>query len=253
MTVHSASQTGGRSHAESPHRLLSPWNRTAALPSGPEERFAGYGVMGVPFSSGYVLALRHFPASSVGPGYSSVWIRDPAGVWTMHSTTEPRDLLPPLLRQRPRIGVDGRDFHPVARRLLLQRGGRRRRGPELGPDAGGDADHPAHVRGVRRRSGAAVAQPDVPARHGGRRRPGAGGGAHRIDGQRCPTAKRFGARPRRMWFVRESTARAQGAQPGTDLRPLPVQDRLGDFWIPQRGIFMIGSSVFEPFDPAADH
>ncbi|MET4094457.1 hypothetical protein [Arthrobacter sp. UYCu712] len=24
----------------------------------------------------------------------------------------------------------------------------------------------------------------------------------------------------------------------------------GDFWIPQRGIFMIGSSVFEPFDPA---
>jgi hypothetical protein len=55
-----------------------------------------------------------------------------------------------------------------------------------------------------------------------------------------------------MWFVRESTARLKGHSLG-QAAALPVQDRLGDFWIPQRGIFMIGSSVFEPFDPAADH
>ena len=73
---------------------------------------------------------------------------------------------------------------------------------------------------------------------------------------RVPNGQSFGARPRRMWFVRESTARLKGHSLG-QAAALPVQDRLGDFWIPQRGIFMIGSSVFEPFDPtthvAADH
>lgn len=50
------------------------------LPSGAEEeRFSGYGVMGMPFASGHYLALRHFPASSVGAGYDAVWYRDPAG------------------------------------------------------------------------------------------------------------------------------------------------------------------------------
>jgi hypothetical protein len=32
--------------------------------------------------------------------------------------------------------------------------------------------------------------------------------------------------------------------------PLPVQTRLGDFWIPQRGIFAIGRAFFEPLDSA---
>src|SRR4051794_27060033 len=45
------------------------------LPRGGDERFAGYGVMGLPFDSGHVLAMRRFPASSVGPAYSSVWHR----------------------------------------------------------------------------------------------------------------------------------------------------------------------------------
>ncbi len=55
---------------------------SAVLPSGDAERFAGYGVMGPPFASGHVLAMRRFPASSIGPGYSSVWHRTPSGVWT---------------------------------------------------------------------------------------------------------------------------------------------------------------------------
>lgn len=54
---------------------------TAPLPSGSGERFGGYAVMGLPFASGHVLAMRRFPASSVGPGYTSVWHRDPSGDW----------------------------------------------------------------------------------------------------------------------------------------------------------------------------
>ncbi len=32
--------------------------------------------------------------------------------------------------------------------------------------------------------------------------------------------------------------------------PLPVQMRLGDFWVSQRGIFAIGRAYFEPLDSA---
>lgn len=46
---------------------------TDQLPPGDEERFAGYGVMGLPFASGHVLAMRRFPSSSIGPAYTSVW------------------------------------------------------------------------------------------------------------------------------------------------------------------------------------
>jgi hypothetical protein len=50
-------------------------------PIGAGERFAVYGLMGVPFSSGHVLAMRRSPASSVGPAYTSVWHRNPNGGW----------------------------------------------------------------------------------------------------------------------------------------------------------------------------
>ena len=56
-----------------------------ALPSGDGERFSGYGVMGLPFASGHYLALRRFPASSIGPAYSSVWWREPGGAWVIFS------------------------------------------------------------------------------------------------------------------------------------------------------------------------
>ena len=65
---------------------------------------------------------------------------------------------------------------------------------------------------------------------------------------RVPNGQTFGARPRRMWFVRESTAHLKGHSLG-QVAGLPVQDRLGDFWIPQRGIFMIGSSGSSPSTP----
>jgi hypothetical protein len=58
--------------------------RAAVLPTGGGDRFSGYGVMGLPFASGHILGLRRFPASSIGPGYRSVWHRDPGGRWTFY-------------------------------------------------------------------------------------------------------------------------------------------------------------------------
>ena len=45
------------------------------LPRGDGERYAGYAIMGLPFRSGHVLAMRRSPASSIGPAYTSIWHR----------------------------------------------------------------------------------------------------------------------------------------------------------------------------------
>ena len=61
----------------------------ADLGPGSDERFSGYGVMGLPFSSGHVLAMRRFPVTSVGPGYTSVWLRRPSGAWSIYADAPP--------------------------------------------------------------------------------------------------------------------------------------------------------------------
>ncbi|WP_457965998.1 hypothetical protein M1E17_05530 [Arthrobacter sp. D1-29] len=64
-----------------------------------------------------------------------------------------------------------------------------------------------------------------------------------------PNGQGFRAKPRRMWFVSDSSASLAAEGFGSP-EPLRVQTRLGDFWIPQRGIFLIGASSYETFDPA---
>jgi hypothetical protein len=43
----------------------------------------GWGVFGLPFDSGHVLALRVFPESDFGP-YRTVWHRDPSAEWSIY-------------------------------------------------------------------------------------------------------------------------------------------------------------------------
>jgi hypothetical protein len=76
-------------YAMEPREIIGNIEKTASLPPGNGDRFAGYAVIGLPFRSGHVLALRRFPASSLGPGYTSVWHRNPAGNWTFYSTVAP--------------------------------------------------------------------------------------------------------------------------------------------------------------------
>jgi hypothetical protein len=47
------------------------------------EYVKGWGVFGLPFDSGHVLALRVFPENDFGP-YKSLWLRDPEGNWSIH-------------------------------------------------------------------------------------------------------------------------------------------------------------------------
>ena len=71
-----------------PAEVVDELERHPELPPGAGERFYGYGVMGLPFESGHVLGLRRFSASPVGPGYRSVWHRDPRGRWTFYQDVD---------------------------------------------------------------------------------------------------------------------------------------------------------------------
>ena len=74
--------------------MSSPASLTAAIapemgeaPWPDHEYVRGWGVFGLPFDSGHVLALRVFPQSSFG-SYCTVWHRDPEGRWSIHADTQ---------------------------------------------------------------------------------------------------------------------------------------------------------------------
>lgn len=65
-----------------PREMVEEVQQRAELSQGAEERFSGYGVIGLTFASQHILCLRRWPISSLGQSYTSVWHRDPSGQWT---------------------------------------------------------------------------------------------------------------------------------------------------------------------------
>ncbi len=229
-----------RDHAEQLERVRE-------LPPGSDERFQGYGVMGEPFASGHVLGMRRFPASSVGSGYTSVWHRDPMGVWTFYADTDPlhactryfgsdvqRAVKCPIEVSWPKPRVLHISIESAALTWEV----------ELAPTfATRTLNTMARLMPDRlwkdRRVLSLMAAIAGPALRAGRL------GVH----GRAPNGQQFVANPMVLWTIARGTA----AIAETDLGPpgpLPRQARLGDFWIPQRGLFAVGRAFFEPFDPA---
>ena len=58
------------------------------------EYVRGWGVFGLPFDSGHVLALRVFPQNSFAP-YRTVWHRDPQGRWSIYADAPRLDVACP--------------------------------------------------------------------------------------------------------------------------------------------------------------
>lgn len=215
------------------------------LPSGDDERFVGFGVMGLPFASGHYLALRVFPATSFSPGYRSVWHRDPDGAWTFYATTPgpqscarffssatPNDAvqcdidvawvtpwslfveIPGLLAWHIDIGTT------ASTRLMSAIGGRL----------------PARAW-TNRAVLAALGRAAGPTLRAGR---------VRLSGT-APNGQRFMIAPARVWAVAHSRAAWREVDLGP-VGPLPHQPRLAGFRPPQRGLFVVGSGHFDTFD-----
>ena len=64
-------------------RLLDLPARRGDPPWPGHEYVKGWGVMGLPFDSGHVLALRVFPENDFSP-YRTIWHRDPEGLWSIY-------------------------------------------------------------------------------------------------------------------------------------------------------------------------
>jgi hypothetical protein len=60
---------------------------------------------------------------------------------------------------------------------------------------------------------------------------------------KAPSGHAFVVHPQQIWLVPKSSARL-GNQHFGPPGPLGQQARLGDFWIPQRGVFVIGRAFF---------
>jgi len=230
-----------------PRDLAERAERAPLPPWAGRERFGGYGVMGLPFASGHILGMRRFPASSVGPGYTSVWHRDPAGGWTFYSDVEP------LQSCNRFFGSAVEAFHrtPIA---LEWTGPRSLRidvataglvwesrfastpATRLMNLMGSVLPEALWRSGVVLDAMGAVAGPLLRA------------GKLRLRG-RVPNGQAFIASPRLIWAIPEATAVLAGEELGP-VGPVPEQAALGDFMIPQRGLLAFGMAFFEPFDAA---
>ena len=203
--------------------------------------------MGLPFQSGHVLALRRFSASSIGPAYTSVWHRAPTGEWTFYQDVSselacPRYFGPALARTLQRhvdldwlsptqlaVRVDGgRDVElhvslatSPATRLMSAAAGR--------------------VPAPLWRSAALLRSMSYAASHV------LGAGRLTLTG-RVPAGQRFAVQPRDVFLVSASHATVAGVDLG-EMGALDEQSRLGDFWLPQRGLFVVGSASFAAATP----
>lgn len=221
--------------------------QSAELGPGEDERFSGYGVMGLPFSSGHVLAMRRFPVTSVGPGYTSLWLRRPTGAWTIYADAPPElscaRYFGAALDEAVQCPVDVTWTGDAAFSVTV----------------GGDVDlawdlelMPTPVTRAMTAVMSALPAPLLESPPFLRVMGAAAGPALRagrlgLTGT-APNRQGFRAKPRRMWFVSGSSASLDGEDFGSP-QPLRIQTGLGDFWIPQRGIFLIGASSYDRFDP----
>lgn len=216
-----------------------------ALPTGDDERFAGFGVMGLPFSSGHYLALRQFPAASFAPAYLSVWHRDPDGNWTFYATTPAanscaRYFSSATTNAAVQCDIDVKWITPWWFRVqipgLLEWSVHTEstlRTRLLSKVAGWLPDRTwtnrTMLQAIGRVAGVVLRAGDV-----------------RLTGV-SPNGQRFMVAPKQMWAVAASRAVLWGEDLGP-IGPLEQQARLGDFRPPQRGICVITSGHFENFD-----
>jgi hypothetical protein len=222
-----------------PAELVEELERRAELPPGPGERFSGYGVMGLPFRSGHVLGLRRFPASSIGPGYRSVWHRDPGGRWTFYQD-QPAEL---ACTRYFGTEVDEVRQGPIEINWT---------GPRRLEIRAGDLEWAMELRSTPATRLLNTVAPVLPGRAW--RSPPvlalmsrvAGvalrAGRVRLAGQ-APNGQRFVANPLALWVASASRA-AIGTRDLGAMGPAQNQAQLGDFALPQRGMFVIGRAVF---------
>jgi hypothetical protein len=229
-----------------PQETVAAMLANPALPPGNDERFVGFGIMGLPFANGHYLAMRHFPATTFAPPYLSVWHRGPSCDWTFYATTPGQQSCAryfssatPNDAVQCDIGVTWTGPWSVSIDI---------------PDVLHWTVDLQTTRATRsmnkigsRLSESAWTNPAMLKRLGWVARRTLDVGDVRLTG-RAPHGQCYSMAPKHMWLVAASRAVLHGRDLGPS-GPLLRQARLGDFRMPQRGVGMVGSGHFETFDP----
>jgi len=232
-----------------PKILIEQIERTALLPEGNTDRFAGYAIVGLPFPSGHVLALRRFPASSLGPGYTSVWHRDARGTWTFYSTAAAEQSCSKYFGSEVEKNVHGNIQIVWTAPDTLQVVA---------------ACPPALTWEITLTETAASRLMNFAARQlpdsfwqkrfmlgvmGLAARVILGTGKMNLAG-RTPNGYEFIANPKQIWLVKSSRAVVNGVDLGP-VGPLASQARLNEFLFPQRGLFAAASAFMQSPGPVS--
>lgn len=192
--------------------------------------------MGQPFASGHVLGLRRWTASSVGEQFTSIWHRDPAGDWHFYESAQPEFACSRWfghgVQESTVVDIDVRWTGPDVLRVVS---------PDL-LDWTLTLDSSPMTR-VMSGVGSVLPlrawrSPTMLRAMGVVASSTLGVGKVGMTGLTA-NGLPFDANPLRIWRVVDASATIEGQDVGPPA-PLPVQARLGDFWIPQRGIFAMG-------------
>ncbi|WP_166983054.1 hypothetical protein [Paramicrobacterium fandaimingii] len=227
-------------NAQTPRESVEKLQANRRVLDGDDERFTGYGIMGMPFASGHYLTYRDMVTSSVGPPYRAIWHRDPNGSWTISTSQAPEVSCPRYfgsaarVERVPAIDVSWVTDHDFQVNL----------GDELSWQialAATPATRAMTAMGSTMPT-AAWTSPSVLRSMGPMARAVLRSGRVRLYGV-TPNGPRFKAAPLQIWRVVGTRAMWRGLELGAHA-PLSNQTRLADFWLPQRGLFFIGDARF---------
>jgi hypothetical protein len=205
------------------------------------DHFAGYGLMGLAFQGGDVLAFRRFTASSMGPPFISLWHRDPQGRWVFHTNVDPQRACPryfgavlhDVVTDDIELSWTGMDELVLRlRRGRLQLGLRLAATPATTILSAACRLLPRRAWEVPTVNSAASAAAARLLRSG----------AMTLAG-RAPSGHFFVVRPAALWRVAGAACVRNGRDLGA-VTPLVERVALGDLVLPAEGLLAFGSTTF---------
>ena len=210
------------------------------------EHVRGYGVFGLPLSSGHVLALRVFPVNDFAP-YVTVWHRMPDGTWSIYYDAPRPDIACPRY-----YGPAARHVVPSAIALEWRSTSELRiRVEEPHLEWTVWMQEPRLVRAVNAVSGRLPlwtwrVAPLLRARE--RVAQQLGMGAVKLAG-RMPSGHSGVLMPQRLYFIDRARVAIAGVDLGAPVR-LRENPTIGGVPLPARGTFAIGQAHWEILDEA---
>jgi hypothetical protein len=219
-----------------PTRGQAPWPH--------HEYVKGWGVFGLPFDSGHVLALRVFPENCFS-AYRTLWHRDPSGNWSIHVDGARLDTACPRYYGAAcsRTGYAHINLTwtgPASLRVVMD-------SPALDWTLTASSTRLlAVLNSISTTLPLATWRPRplIRAREHLARTLGMG---HLQMSGLMPSGHTGTLMPQQMYFVDDSRATLDGVDLGRPVH-LPENPRIGDVPLPARGVLAIGQAVWEILD-----